>query len=148
MNEDTCQIVPHQSVVTKNWQTILIIGGVIVLFILIVYFFYKYVHHTNKKFKHLEQVLSNLQEKNRSPPQPIQQPPPLQPAQVFMPPPMMAPIPQPLPVQPAVVPAPIPQPQVIDSKVLDKELSEELKELNVTPESHEEEGRIEEENKS
>lgn len=133
MEENVCQIVPTTMVEKKfgDWKTIIISGGLILLFCVLSYFLFRFIQHTNKRMKSIEQAFHNLnqnitdREKSRAMGHP--QPPP---PHFFMPqdpmtrsPPIMTP--------PTVV---------VDSKTLDKELSDELKELVETVV----EGRVEE----
>jgi hypothetical protein len=151
MNEDICQIVPATTAITNkvNWQNILIMVGLTVLFLFLCYFFYKFVSHTNKRFKMVEtainQMNDKLKEKSVLPGNPFQhlfaQAPPIPPIPPQGPP-VHAPI-HPVPVK-ATPPPPPPQAEVVvDSRVLDKELTEELKELDASVEKHDEpEGRV------
>lgn len=116
-----------------DWKTIMITVGLIVLFLSLSYFLYRFINHTNKRFKSIEQAFHNLNNREQVMRQP--QPPP--PPQFFM-------HQEPVYISP---PPPQPQPVVVDSKLLDKELTEELKELNsvVQTEQKQPEGRVEEE---
>lgn len=145
MEENVCQIVPTTMVEKRigDWKTIVISGGLILLFCILSYFLFRFIQHTNKRMKSIEQAFHNLnqnindREKSRTmghhPP-----PAPLPPQQHFFM--HQDPIIRPSPV---VAPAPSPPPPtvVVDSKTLDKELSDELKELVDTVV----EGRVEEE---
>lgn len=110
-----------------NWQMIAATVGLVVVVLLFAYFLYRFVAQTNNKLKAVEQAIHTLNDRTRQ----QQQQPPLQPApavfarhhEAF------APM-QPPPVRVAPPPAPAP-PVVIDAKTLDKELTEELKELSV-----------------
>jgi hypothetical protein len=107
-----------------RWQTIALVAGAVVFFLLLACFMYKFVAQTNNKLKAVEQALNALSAKQQSLPQ--SQP---QPAHVFMrqhEPVMMVQPPLPRPQAP-----PAPAPVVVDAKALDKELTEELKELSV-----------------
>lgn len=136
--EDTCQIVPTATCNSKmSWQNILIITGLIVLFLLLCYFFYKFVSHTNKRFKCVEQALNQMNDRIRQP-QPIEVMRNHFMQQTHPQPPISAPVPRPSVVTPQQV-------AVVDSKVLDKELMEELKELDesvLKPKEEEPEGRV------
>lgn len=140
MNEDACQIVSTKSIVSNkpNWQMIAIIAGVVLVLITLFYFFYKFIHHTNTKFKTLENAIHSLNERSKQnvvhhaqPPQP----PPSHPMYMQQ-------------MKPSIIqPPPIiqqQQPIIVDTKVLDKELMEELKELTVPDEKGEPEpeGRV------
>lgn len=136
--EETCQIVPSKPETKKpNWQLICIIVGGLLLVLLLCYFFYRYILHTNKKFKVLEQAIHSLSEKTKQ--QNMVVPPP----QLFMQqvqPPIVPMPPPPTPIkQQFIQPPQQPQVVVVDTKVLDKELSEELKELDTSTEP---EGRV------
>jgi len=146
MNEDTCQMVPaNLPIVNKvNWQNIIVMVGLTLLFLFLCYFFYKFVSHTNKRFKMVENAINQMNDRMKE--KPVVQGNPFQ--HLFVPP-----VPQPPMVHPAahapVHPVPVkPQPPVVadvvvDTKVLDKELSEELKELDASVEKHDEpEGRV------
>ncbi len=145
MNEDTCQIVPANTAIANkvNWQNILIIVGLTVLFLFLCYFFYKFVNHTNKRFKMVETAINQMNDKLKD--KPIVPGNPFQ--HLFVPQSAPAPTIHPsvhMPIHP--VPAKPSPPQaevVVDSKVLDKELSEELKELDAFVEKQDEpEGRV------
>jgi len=150
MNEDTCQIVPANTAITNkaNWQNILIMVSLTLLFLLLCYFFYKFVSHTNKRFKMVETAINQMNDKIKE--KPVVPGNPFQ--NLFVP--QAPPSPLPPTVHPSVhmpihpVPAkpspPPPQTEVVvDSRVLDKELMEELKELDASVEKHDEpEGRV------
>lgn len=147
MNENTCQIVPANTAITNkaNWQNILLMVGLTLLFLLLCYFFYKFVSHTNKRFKMVETAINQMNDKIKE--KPVVPGNPFQ--NLFVP---QAPSPIPPTVHPSVhmpihpVPAKPSPPQtevVVDSRVLDKELMEELKELDASVEKHDEpEGRV------
>lgn len=141
MNQDTTSqlIIPPKPEKKANWQLIIIIVGGFLLFLIVFYVFYKYIQYNNKKFKVLEQAIHNLTEKtNQSLPQP-QPPSPL--FMQAMQPPLQQPKPVSIRQPPIIQPPPPPTVVVVDSKVLDTELSEELKELTTATEP---EGRIDE----
>jgi len=160
MNEDTCPLVLAKTplVEKNNWQTILIIVGLILLFLILFYFFYKFISHTNQKFKIVEQAINQMNERMKQPPQieiknpfqnlfqPAHHQPPIQvhQPQVIQQPPIQVHQPQVIPQPPIQVKqTPQQQPVVIDARVLDKELSEELKELDAAVDKQEEpEGRV------
>lgn len=157
MNEDTCPLVlAKKPIIEKNnWQTILIVVGLILLFLILFYFFYKFISHTNQKFKIVEQAINQMNERiKQQPPQlEIKNNPPFPFPNMFQPQVVHPAQQQPVHIQqPHIVHQSQPQPvkvqqpsQVIDAKVLDKELSEELKELDVSVDKNEEpEGRIDE----
>lgn len=138
MNEDACQQVittPASRKMSFSWQTGLIVMGVIVLLLFMSYLFYRFVRHTNNKFKLLEQAIHKLNKPPQVQPQ-VHSPPIFasmdKPSSILFPPVSM-----PIPVPPPPPPTPV----VVDTKVLDKELTEELKELNKVEEP---EGRVEE----
>lgn len=151
MEQETSPIVPMGATTTTKmvigWQTVGIIAGMVLLFSLLSYFLYRFISHTNKRFKNMEQAIHNLSEQSKQPH------PPQQPA-MFMqqqaprpvpvkPVPVSASIPIPVPVP---TPPPPPTPVVIpDSKTLDKELTEELKELKEVVVEPATEGRVDEE---
>lgn len=134
MNEDTCHIVPANPPNSMNWQNIIIMVGLTLLSLLFCYLFYKFVSHTNQRFKLVETAINQMNDRIRE--KPAETMPSFQ--HLF--------IPQPQAQSPHIVQPPVrtqPAEVVVDSKVLDKELSEELKELNVSVEKHEEpEGRV------
>lgn len=148
MNENTCQILPANTTITNkvNWQNILIMVGLTLLFLFLCYFFYKFVSHTNKRFKMVETAINQMNDKLKEKPtvnpfqhlfmqqqqQPQAPPPPTVHPSVHM------------PIHPAPVkPAPPATEVVVDSRVLDKELLEELKELDASVEKQDEpEGRV------
>lgn len=138
MIEDTCQIVPTNPTNPMNWQNIMIMVGLTLLSLLFCYFFYKFVSHTNQRFKLVETAINQMNDRIREKPAaPVQAAAPAFP-HLFM---AQASMPQPPP--PPRVPQVKPAEVVVDSKVLDKELSEELKELDVSMEKPEEpEGRV------
>lgn len=138
MNEDApCQIVPtiktNVPTVVADWKTIMISVGLIMLFLTLSYFLYRFICHTNKRFRSIEQAVHSLNEREKTRQVMRQQQPP--PPQFFM-------QQEPVFIQPAQPkPVEIVPPVVVDSKILDKELSEELKELAVEI-PHEPEGRV------
>ena len=108
-----------------NWQTIAATVGLVVVVLLFAYFLYRFAAHTNNKLKAVEQAIHTLNERTKHQQQAPLQPPPTLFArhhEAFMPPP---------PPVVHVAPPPPPPPVVIDAKTLDKELTEELKELSV-----------------
>ena len=144
MNEDTCQIVPTNTTITNkiNWQNILLMVGLTLLFLFLCYFFYKFVSHTNKRFKMVETAINQMNDKLKE--KPVVSGNPFQ--NLFVPqappPPAVHPSVH-MPIHPVQVRPPPQTEVVVDSKVLDKELSEELKELDASVEKHDEpEGRV------
>lgn len=140
MNEDTCQIVPANTAHQANWQNILLIVGLTMLLLLLCYFFYRFVSHTNKRFKMVETAINQMNDKIKEKPVvPFQN--------LFVPqappPPTVHPSVH-VPIHPVPVKPPPPQTEVVvDSKVLDNELLEELKELDASVEKQDEpEGRV------
>lgn len=145
MNEDTCQIVPANTAITNkaNWQNILIMVGLTMLFLLLCYFFYKFVSHTNKRFKMVETAINQMNDKIKE--KPVIPGNPFQNLFVPQPPPptVHPSVHMPIHHVPVKPPPPVQTEVVVDSKVLDKELSEELKELDASVEKHDEpEGRV------
>lgn len=117
--EETCSVIKKTAC---NWQTMALIGCVAILLLAMFYYLYKFMKHSNARFKLLEQAIGSLEERTKKnaflPPHP-QSPPQSSPQNFF--------------TQPVVIPsAPIPSPSVVvvDTKTLDKELSEELRELS------------------
>ena len=151
MNEDICPIVPANTGLASkatNWQNILIMVGLTILFLFLCYFFYRFVSHTNNRFKMVETAINQMNDRIREKPavapgNPFQH--------LFVPQPHAAPVSAPpsipVPVSvPMQAPARMPAEVVVDAKVLDKELSEELKELVESVEKHDgPEGRVDEE---
>ena len=137
MEENTCQLVPSsQPVLGKcggDWKTLAISGGLVLLFCILSYFLYRFIQHTNKRMRSVEQALHNLNNHINEREKARQQAPPPPPPQFFMHP------------ETIVLPHAVPPPVVVaDSKTLDKELSEELKELVPTsPADKVVEGRVE-----
>lgn len=144
--QDTTQIIPSKPEKKTNWQLIVMIVGIVLFVVLVLYFFYKYLQHNNKKIKVMEQAIHNLTEKIKAPAISIQQP--QQPA--FIPSSPLFVQQSPPKQQPVIIPPSHPTTVVVvDTKVLDTELSEELKELNTTTDSEPEpEGRIDTETKT
>lgn len=133
---EECNIVATTNAIKPvgDWKTIMITIGLILLFLILSYFLYRFINHTNKRFRALEQALHNLNNRERVV---RQQQPPHPPPQFFM---------HQEPVYISPPPPPTPQPVITDSKLLDKELTEELKELvSVVQPEQEPEGRVEEE---
>jgi hypothetical protein len=151
MNEDLCQIIPGNTSLTgkTKWQNILIMVGLTVLFLILSYFFYKFVSHTNKRFKMVETAINQMNDRLKERPVVAEaQNPPYPFQHLFM---QQAPMPQQQQPQvmqvPRAAPPTVSQPvEVVDARVLDKELSEELKELNVmaapSDKQEEPEGRV------
>ena len=155
MEQETSQIVPVAAPkMVIGWQTVGIVAGLVLLFGLLSYYLYRFMSHTNKRFKAVEQAIHSLSEQTKQNP-PLQQ----QAAPIFIPQQQQPkPVPVPVPIKPQAVqiqiPVPVPPmpvaPQapiiVADSKSLDKELMEELKELKEVVELEPEpatEGRVE-----
>jgi hypothetical protein len=146
MNEDTYQMIPaNLPVVNKmNWQNIILMVGLTLLFLFLCYFFYKFVSHTNKRFKMVENAINQMNDRMKE--KQVVQGNPFQ--HLFVPPVPQPPMVHPnahVPIHPAQAKPqpPIVADVVVDTKVLDKELSEELKELDVSVEKHDEpEGRV------
>lgn len=119
---ETCPIVKTTTNTICNWQTILLVGCVVILLLVVCYYLYKFMKLSDTRLRVLEQAVGTLDERtkrnNFQPPQP--QPQPFFTQQELLPKPM------------AVAPQQPPQPSVVvvDTKTLDKELSEELKELS------------------
>lgn len=116
-----------------SWQTIAVAVGLIVVVLGIAYCLYRFVAQTNKKLKAVEQALHTLSERVK-PQQQSAQPMFTRHHESFMMPPPTVSVPMP----------PAAPPVVIDAKTLDKELTEELKELSVEVE----EGRVDAEAKA
>jgi len=143
--EDTNQIIVPLNGKKTNWQNLLIMAALALLFLILFYFFYKFVSHTNKKFKMVENAINQMNDRLKQ--QPIHQPQPQHPLpQVPQVPAnpfphlFMASAHQPQPshlhsqqkVQQPVVRQPPPSVQVVDVKILEKELMEELQELDAS----------------
>ena len=116
----------HRTSISGNWQMIALSGGLIVVVLVFAYFLYRFVAQTRNKINAMEQTIQVLNERIKQQ-QPSSPPPPAAVYQrqheMFMPPMHMVPPPPKPPVKPT--------PVVIDAKALDKELTEELKELSV-----------------
>lgn len=154
MEQETNQIVPVAAPkMVIGWQTVGIIAGLVLLFGLLSYYLYRFMNHTNKRFKAVEQAIHSLSEQTKQH-HPLQQ----QAAPIFIPQQQPKPVPVPVPIKPQAVqiqipvsvpsmPVAPPTPVVVaDSKSLDKELMEELKELKEVVELEPEpatEGRVE-----
>lgn len=151
MEQETSQIVPVAAPkMVIGWQTVGIVAGLVLLFGLLSYYLYRFMSHTNKRFKAVEQAIHSLSEQTKQHP-PLQQ----QAAPIFIPQQQQQPKPVPVPIKPQAVQIQIPVPVpvappapivVADSKSLDKELMEELKELKEVVEVEPEpatEGRVE-----
>lgn len=134
MEQETNQVVPLVAPkMVIGWQTVGIVAGMVLLFLLLSYFLYRFITHTNKRFKNMEQAIHNLSEQSKQQQHPTHSPPVFVQHQQAKPIPVK-PQPIPVPVQiPVPMPVPTPPPPtpvvVADSKTLDKELMEELKEL-------------------
>lgn len=146
MIEETCQIVPSNTqIINKStgWQKIMIITALVLLFIILLYFLFKFISHTNKRFKMVEQAINQMNERIRTQPPVETKPSPSFPPHMFMM--RQAPSPQ-QPVQQQQPPVVVAQQQstpIVDTKVLDKELSEELSELDASVVKNDEpEGRV------
>lgn len=136
MEQETSQIVPVAAPkMVIGWQTVGIVAGLVLLFGLLSYYLYRFMSHTNKRFKAVEQAIHSLSEQTKQHP-PLQQ----QAAPIFIPQqqpkPVSVPVPVPIKPQAVQIQIPVPVPVapptpvvVADSKSLDKELMEELKEL-------------------
>lgn len=137
MEQETSQIVPVAAPkMVIGWQTVGIVAGLVLLFGLLSYYLYRFMNHTNKRFKAMEQTIHSLSEQTKQHPLPQQQ----SAAPIFIaqqqPKPMPVPVPVPIKPQAVQIQMPVPVPVapptpviVPDSKSLDKELMEELKEL-------------------
>lgn len=144
--QEQCGILTKQKY-CGNKLNLCIIGGLIVLILLLAFYVYRFITQINKRFQSLEDIMAKVVEKTNHlqhllqlPPQPPQPLQPLQPTQPPQPPQQ-----KPLPQRPPVVIMPNQTQQTMN---LDKELAEELKELDVKSKEDElPEGRIDEENK-
>lgn len=141
-----CEITPlkcKQSVLGSTKLNICIIGGFIILLLLFAYYIYRFITQVNKRFYSLEDIMSKVVEKTNHLQHMIQSFPVSQPIISPQSPPPQSPPPS---QRPPVVIMPN---QAQQSMNLDKELAEELKELDTkaTKEVEEDlpEGRIEEE---